>query len=198
MEFLMRFSDSWVPQVATANAAVNDACAAFPDYANEEERALETRGFLDGIVRSPFTLDAGEWVIVDRTGIHVTAGSEQKDWPLPDDSAGVTLPIRHAAVAVQHGTRIDYRHFLEFFTWVSYPQAGHIRRELHWRVVEISGSDAQIKSDQIMVDNQDTPYPSAEVSPELCDSVELRATNGGQVEWVMLNGLNGQRHGTIK
>ncbi len=194
MEFLMRLSDWWEPRVAAAKAAAGDACAAFPDYSNDEERALETTGFLDGIVRSEFTLDAGNWTVVDRTGIHVTIGNGQKDWPLPSN-LGVTLPVRHTTIAVQHGTRMDHRHFLEFFSWVSYAQAARIHRELHWIIVEVAGSDLQIRSDQTIAANWDAPYPSTDANPEISDSVELRATDGGEVEWIM---VNEQKRGIIR
>lgn len=183
--FMMRY-DERDPNVRLALAASFEACRGMSAQETDEIGALVGNCFLDGVTRTEFALDNGNWLVVDRTGAHAAVDGRITDTSIFVAGCGsMVLGVEHTEIAPPPGTTTPPRHFLELFTSVSGRRNAHISRELTWSVYEIVGGQASFRLREVVARAQDTPYPAATLTPEIRALAELRRGADGCVHWTI-------------
>jgi hypothetical protein len=179
-EFAVRFNEEH--QLAPILEAERTTCGPNP-VANPDVIEMLGGNFLDGVVRTVLNLGGGDFVVVDRAGVHLDTMAGTGEGALLVDMGEVALPMRHTAISVVDDTGARVRHFIEFFVWTTSIRDGHVVRSLQWRPMEIAGTRFHSERFETIVDVPDAPYPDPTWGLEHRDRVVLEATWDGHVAW---------------
>lgn len=128
---------------------------------------------------SSFTLGPRHSIRIDGSGIVVADnGAEKRHMTLFGGFGHEWLPLRYTFLDVDRPAS-QRRHFVECFWW-SRPMNVETIWELHWSVIEVSGTDLSYPVRAILAS---TPDGRPATSPDLRSLARLFVNADGDVEW---------------
>jgi hypothetical protein len=188
--YVRAFSDSTSPFGAQADALVRLFRGSLPTAAFEDCTLLASIGFDHGFQPVTFTLEQGHWIAWDLRGATITYDGRDKRIKTPLATNGaVFLPLLHTELSVGP-LRSTRRHFIEVFTWK--PDSQRQSWLLSWMLFEV------VRDNLVNVTAEELVKASGQEPPidpafDVRRIVQLRVTEGGDPEWVVLNEANPRR-----